>query len=389
MVDALVALTGASAIAWIVLICGRHGFWRCDQKLPQRLEVPSRWPSVVALVPARDEEASIAECLSALAAQTYDGAYSVVVINDNSTDGTSAVARDTARANAGKYPLWVIDAPPLEPGWAGKLWALQHGIGALPRGAEAPDYLWFTDADVIHAPDMLSRLVAKAESRDLAMVSLMVRLACESFWERLLVPAFIFFFQMLYPFRAINAPSSKIAGAAGGCIVLKRRALEDAGGLGAMRDRLIDDCALARIIKENGNAIWLGLAEQSTSLRRYLELSEFWHMVARSAFVQLRHSALLLAVSVIGMVVAFIAAPLVILSSPLHEGVLATLLAAASWFAMTLSYLPCLRYHGLSPSYGVLLPVAAALYLLMTIHSAMRHWTGAGSDWKNRSYVPK
>ncbi len=383
------ALAGASALAWVILVFFRNGFWRCDQRLASALKPPTIWPSVVALVPARNEEDSIAACLQSLAAQSYDGKFSVVIVNDNSTDRTSSVARRAARDAGVKPQIWIIDAPPLETGWAGKLWALQHGIAALPSGVDAPDYLWLTDADVLHSADALTKLVAKAEQDGLAMVSLMVRLACESFWERLLVPAFIFFFQMLYPFRAVNSENSKVAGAAGGCILLKRAALEEAGGLAAMKDRLIDDCALARIIKQNGSPIWLGLAEHSRSLRRYIELSEFWHMVARSAFVQLRHSTFLLALSVAGMVVSFIAAPLIVVSYPLHGGLAAAVLASASWFAMTLCILPCLQYHKLNAAYATLLPVAAVLYLGMTLHSAFRYWFGTGSDWKSRTYAPK
>ena len=389
MGGAALMLAVASAVAWLILICFRNGFWRCDQKLPEDTEPPARWPSVVALVPARNEEDTIAACLKSLAAQSYGGTFSVVMINDNSTDRTSSVARQAARSSGAKPQIWIIDAPPLEPGWAGKLWALQHGIAALPAGAEAPVYLWLSDADVIHPPDALSRLVAKAERDDLAMVSLMVRLACESFWERLLVPAFIFFFQMLYPFRAVNSPESNVAGAAGGCVVLKRTALQDAGGLAALKDRLIDDCALAQIIKHGGHPIWLGLAEHSASLRRYVELREFWHMVSRSAFVQLRYSTALLALSIVGMLVAFVAAPVIVLSYPLHGSLAAALVAGASWAAMTLCIVPCLRYHKLSAVYGLLFPVAAALYLGMTVHSALRHWFGSGSDWKSRSYAPK
>ena len=232
MGSAVAVLAGATVVAWAILIFFRHGFWRCDQKLAADLTAPEKWPSVVALVPARNEEESITGCLKALAEQSYGGTFSIVIINDNSTDRTSSVARRAAWSTGATPQVWIIDAPPLEPGWAGKLWALQHGIGALPSGAEAPDYLWLTDADVIHGADMLARLVAKAEHDKRAMVSLMVRLACESAWERLLVPTFIFFFQMLYPFQAINSTSSKTAGAAGGCILLKRTALERSGRLG-------------------------------------------------------------------------------------------------------------------------------------------------------------
>lgn len=382
----LIALACASLAAWAVLLGLRHGFWRGDQRLDANAADPDRWPGVAALVPARNEEASVAQCLTALAGQDYPGGFSILFINDASTDETAGIAGAVA---SHRYRLRVVDAPPLEPGWAGKLWALQYGVELAGSGPDAPDYLWLTDADVVHAPDTLRRLVAKAERQDLAMVSLMVRLACTSPWERLLVPAFIFFFQMLYPFRAVNDRSLRTAGAAGGCILLRRQVLADAGGFAGLKDRLIDDCALGALIKGQGHGIWLGLGENSHSLRRYMRLSEFWEMVARSAFVQLRHSALRLVASVAGISMAFLSAPLIVVGYPAHGDPAAMAVAAVSWAVMTCAYLPTVRYHGLKAHNSLLLAPAAALYLAMTMDSARRHWSGLGPSWKNRTYAPK
>ena len=230
MDNLLIALASASLAAWGMLLLFRHGFWRADQRLDDEPTAPARWPDVVALVPARNEETSVAHCLGALAEQDYPGGFSVILINDGSTDKTAEAARQAAgKTIEHEHRIKVIDAPPLETGWAGKLWALQHGIDHVASSSPAADYFWFTDADIVNDPDTLRRLVAKAETEDLAMVSLMVRLACTSLWERLLVPAFIFFFQMLYPFRAINDRSQSVAGAAGGCVLVH------AAGIGTCR----------------------------------------------------------------------------------------------------------------------------------------------------------
>ena len=384
----LVALSAASVVAWVVLVFFRWRFWTMDQRLPAIRARLDEWPGVTALVPARNEEDTIAACLTALAAQDYAGAFRVVVINDDSTDLTRETAVQ-ASGSSGRIAIEVLDAPPLEAGWAGKLWALQHGLERVRAAETSEDFLWLTDADVVHAPDTLSRLVAHAQAGDRALVSLMVKLTCSGFWERMLVPAFIFFFQMLYPFRAVNDRRSRIAGAAGGCILVRADALREAGGLAAVKEALIDDCALARLIKKRGHDVWLGLGESSSSLRPYSGLAEFWRMVARSAFVQLRFSYILLTISMIGMAIAFLSAPVVIISFFLHENIWALGLSGLSWTMMSLAYVPCLRYHGLSGLRAPFLPFAAFLYLLMTIHSAARYLTGTGSNWKNRAYAPK
>lgn len=384
----LVILSAAALAGWIVLICFRRRFWTMDQRLPPAPDRMDHWPSVTALVPARNEEDTIEACLGALAAQDYAGRFRAVVINDSSTDRTHAVAMQAAKASEG-VNIEVVNAPPLEAGWAGKLWALNFGVDQVNSAESPPDFFWLTDADVVHAPDTLRRLTAHAQSGDRALVSVMVKLTCTGFWERLLVPAFIFFFQMLYPFRAVNDGQSRTAGAAGGCVLLRRDALEDAGGLGAVKGALIDDCALARLIKDRRYDIWLGLGDRSSSLRPYSGLAEFWRMVTRSAFVQLRFSYTLLAASMFGMAIAFLTAPIVTISFFLHENIWALSISGLSWMMMSLAYVPCLRYHGLSVFRAPFLPVAALLYMLMTLQSAARHLTGAGANWKNRAYVPK
>ena len=389
MADVATVLAALSVLAWVVLLVFRSGFWRADQRLETGLPGPTSWPSVVALVPARNEAEHIEACLAALAGQDYSGSFSVLIINDSSTDDTARIARRIAGTPDLRHTVEVIDAPELEDGWAGKLWALNHGTTHLAARANTPDFLWLTDADVIHDEATLRELVAKAEDQGLAMVSLMVRLACASFWERLLVPAFVFFFQMLYPFPAINDPSSPAAGAAGGCILLRRDALERVGGISSIRDRLIDDCALAALIKSSGAAVWVGLATESHSLRRYDRLGEFWHMVARSAYVQLGYSTVLLVLSVLGMAIAFICVPLIILAFPWHKSGTAVVFSVISWTLMCFTYIPTVRYHRLETWRCVTLPSASALYMMMTVHSALRHWCGLGQNWKNRAYRPK
>ncbi|MGI9413872.1 MAG: glycosyltransferase [Hyphomicrobiales bacterium] len=389
MPDLATVVAAVSVIAWIVLLGFRRGFWRADQRLETGLAEPRHWPQVAALVPARNEAEHIEACLAALGGQDYPGGFAVLVVNDASTDETADIARRAARNPDIGRAVEVVDAPPLEAGWAGKLWALDHGIDHLKQRAVAPDYLWLSDADVVHEPATLRRLVAKAEAQDLALVSLMVRLACRSFWERLLVPAFVFFFQMLYPFPAINDRNSSMAGAAGGCMLLRWCVLDRTGGIAAIKDQLIDDCALGARIKQSGNGIWIGLGDESHSLRRYAELARFWQMVARSAFVQLRFSTILLIVSILGMAVTFVFAPLILLAVPWHGSVLAAVLAAISWTLMCVAYIPTVRYYGLEAWRSLTLPVASVLYMMMTLHSGIRHWCGLGQSWKNRAYRPK
>jgi hopene-associated glycosyltransferase HpnB len=309
----------ASLMAWLCLGLARSALWRRAPRLGTAV-LPARktWPAVVAVVPARDEAAFVATTLGSLVAQDYAGPLAIVLVDDHSEDDTRAIAErlalDAARA------VEIAGAPPLPPGWSGKLWALEQGVRRA--GERWPDarYLLLTDADITHGADNLARLVARAEAKRLDLASLMVRLRCQSFWERLLVPAFVFFFQMLYPFPAVNRAGRRTAAAAGGCMLVRRRALAEAGGIAAIRGQLIDDVALARAIKHRpgGGRIWLGLGDSARSLRPYESLGSLWAMVARTADTQLGHSLPLLAATVLAMVLTFAGPPLALLAWPLH-----------------------------------------------------------------------
>ncbi|MFW6077440.1 MAG: glycosyltransferase, partial [Hyphomicrobiales bacterium] len=255
---------------------------------------------------------------------------------------------------------------------------LHRGIEEARR--HKPDYYWLTDADVAHKPQVLAGLVAHAEAERLALTSLMVRLPTRTVWEKLLVPAFIFYFALLYPFRAVNDPSSRMAGAAGGSLLVRRDALEAIGGIAAIKGAIIDDCALARAIKDSGRRIWIGLAERSRSLRRYRRLGDFWSMVARSAYPQLGYSPLWLTGALLGLAVTFIAPPLLLLA-----GGGAALAGLIAWILMGWAYAPTVRYHGLSPLWAVTLPIAAVLFAAMTIASAVGHYRGQPAQWRGRT----
>jgi hopene-associated glycosyltransferase HpnB len=365
----------AACLAWAVLLLGRGLFWlaRDDDRDAATLPVPDPWPGVVCVVPARDEAASIAATVGAVLAQDYPGALRLIVVDDRSTDGTAALALAAGR---GDGRLTVLTGAARPAGWTGKLWALQQGVGA----AGAPDYLWFTDADIHHAPDSLRRLVARAVADQRVMVSLMARLNCESAAERWLIPAFIFFFQMLYPFRWSNRPSARTAAAAGGCVVLQRLAFERAGGLAPIRGALIDDCSLAALMKRQG-AIWLGLTERVTSLRPYPGVAPIRRMVARTAFAQLRFSAALLLGMLGALALVFLAPPLLALFAPAP----AAWLGGLAWLAMILAYAPTLRRFRLHPLRAAALPVIALIYMGFTCESAWQEWRGRGGMWKGEA----
>ncbi len=376
----LPAALALAAWAYLLLFHGR--FWLADQRLPATAATLAQWPSVVAVVPARNEADVIGQAIAGHLGQDYPGSFQVVLVDDESSDGTA----QAARAAAGADPrLTVLPAPPREPGWVGKLWALESGMRSV---SPAPDYWWLTDADIGHPPDTLRRLVAKAEGDRRALVSLMVKLWCQSAWERLLIPAFVYFFQQLFPFPRANDPRSRVAAAAGGCVLLRADTLAAAGGLAAMKSAVIDDCTLAALVKpaarRQGLGIWLGLAETSHSLRPYSGLGEIWRMVARSAFTQLRYSSLLLLGTLLGMLLLYLVPPLLALTWPWHGSALAGSLALGAWSLMALSELPTLRLYGLAPLRALLLPLAGLLYTLMTLDSARRHWGGRGATWKGR-----
>ncbi|MGR3716597.1 MAG: glycosyltransferase, partial [Thermohalobaculum sp.] len=309
------------------------------------------------------------------------------LVDDGSTDGTAAIARGMAATAL--RPIHVLEAPPLAAGWTGKLWALETGARAAADLAPEAGYILLTDADITHAPDTLARLVAQAEAQGLALVSLLARLDARGFWGALLIPAFAFFFQKLYPYRWINDPARDTAGAAGGCILVRREALAEIGGLAAIRDALIDDCALAARVKHGPprRAIWLGLASgEAVSLRDNRTLGSIWTMVARNAFTQIRRSPLLLAGSMLALVVTYLAGPLAVLGLPLHGDNLTATLGAVAWMLSGLAYLPTIRLYRLAPWRALGLPLAALLYGAMTLSSAVAHWRGRGGAWKGRTY---
>ncbi len=372
-----------SLAAWIYLLLGRGFFWLTRERLPNDLPSPTAWPDVAVLIPARDEAATIATTIASLCGQNYPGRLSITLIDDSSSDGTAAIARDAAQGRN----LDIVTAPPLQAGWTGKIWALRSGLEHIDRAAPDAAYVLLTDADIEHPPDLLRRLVALAERDRRDLVSLMVKLNCATLWERLLIPAFVYFFRKLYPFAQVNDDRSKVAAAAGGCVLVRRDALRRIDGFAALRGALIDDCTLAAAIKANGGKLWLGLADDSISLRVYDKLAEIWAMVARSAYAQLRHSVLLLIGTVIGLAIIYLAPPLIALLYPLHGDPIAALLAASAWLAMTISFVPMLAYYRLAWPWALTLPIAALLYIAMTIDSARRHARGAGGAWKGRHYA--
>jgi hopene-associated glycosyltransferase HpnB len=376
------------ALAWLYLLLAHGRFWLADQRLPQAGGTRAAWPSVVAIVPARNETAVVGEAVRSLLMQDYPGSFHVVVVDDGSSDGTAEVAQRAGAESQRSERLLVVAAGAREPGWVGKLWAQESGRRAWRERAQAPDYWWLTDADIGHAPEMLGRLVAKAEEERRALVSLMVLLWCRSLWERLLIPPFVFFFQKLYPFPRVNDDRSRLAAAAGGCMLLRADSLREAGGLARIKDALIDDCALAALIKpvarQQNRGLWLGLTKKSRSLRPYRGLSEIWLMVARSAYTQLRHSPLLLLATLVGMALIYLVPAAVLLSAPWHEDLVAALLGLAAWLVMALAIGPTQRLYGQSWFWGLSLPLAALLYGAMTFDSARRHWHGRGGTWKGR-----
>jgi hopene-associated glycosyltransferase HpnB len=365
-------VVAASLLAWLWLLVLRGGFWRTDIRLPAAPD-PLAWPAVAVVVPARDEADLLPETMPTLCAQEYPGPLRIVLVDDNSTDGTAALV-------ATDWPAVTVVAPgEPEPGWAGKLWALRAGIA----GAGQVEYLLLTDADIAHRPDSVRRLVALAEHRGYSLVSQMARLRVATGWERLVVPAFVYFFALLFPFRWSNNPAARTAAAAGGCSLVRASALERAGGLAAIRGAVIDDVALGRALKGRGSTTFLGLAERVDSVRPYPQLSALWQMVARSAYAQLRYSPILLLGTVFGLGLLFWA-PLVALATgdPVSTG-----LGAAAWLVMTAMFVPMLRYYRQPVALAVMLPFTATLYLGMTVDSAWQHYRGRGAAWKGRTYA--
>ena len=421
---ALSVAATVAAVVWAYLVVGHGGYWRTSQWLPRGSGEPGRWPDVVAVVPARNEAAMLPVTLPALLGQDYPGPLSVILVDDGSTDGTAEVAARLGRGSG--RPLRVVAGTPAPESpddaghWAGKVWAMAQGLRAagipsareaagipsvreaagIPSAREAagtPDperrYVLFTDADIALAPGALRDLVAAAEGDDRDLVSQMALLRTATGWERIIVPAFVYFFAQLYPFRRVNKPGSRTAAAAGGCMLVRRGALERSGGVAPIRGALIDDVAMGRMIKGQRGRTWLGLSRQVVSVRPYPGLASLWQMVARSAYTQLNYSPLLLAGTLLGLLFSYALPPaaaitgltLVATGTNTAPAALAAGAGLAGWALMSLSYLPMLRLYRLSPLRAPGLPLIALLYAAMTADSARRHYAGHGAEWRGRT----
>jgi hopene-associated glycosyltransferase HpnB len=374
---------------WAYLLSGRGWFWLCRErddsaaaanKVRNEADV---WPSVVAIIPARDEADMIAHSVGSLLRQDYSGPFSVVVVDDQSTDGTASIASIAASDARAAERLKIVTGNGPPPGWTGKLSAMRQGLAEVEASAQAPEFILFTDADIAYAPQVLTHLVAIASAKNSVLTSLMVKLRCESAAERWLAPAFVFFFQMLYPFAWVNDPRRRTAAAAGGCMLVRREALHAAGGLQAVRNALIDDCALGALMKRQG-PIWLGLTESVDSLRAYPTFADFHRMVTRSAFAELRYSPLRLGGAIGGMALVYVAPPLFAIfarGGPQVAG-------AVAWAMMALALAPMLRLYRRPLVGGLALPAIAAAFVAFTVDSALQYWRGRGGYWKGRIQAP-
>jgi hopene-associated glycosyltransferase HpnB len=400
-----------SFVIWLCLAAARGKFW-CVHDFDDdtaKHEPPRTWPKVIAIVPARNEAATIAQAVTSLLQQKYEGEFSVVLVDDHSEDNTAQIASQAARALKAESRIEIRAAAPLPQGWTGKLWALNKGVSQIPcRGAaplrpspatndrSEPAYFWFTDADIVHAPDTLHRLVARAEHDHLDLTSLMVLLQAKTLPERALIPAFLFFFLKLYPPSWIANSKASTAGAAGGCILLRSEALQRIGGFAAIRNEVIDDCALARAVKvaqpilaappnkhraDSAGRVWMGLTRASVSLRAYTTFREIRDLIARTAFTQLRYSAPMLLGTLLAMFLIYVA-PIVLLFAPNPA---TRILAASTWLLMSLLYLPTIRFYRLSPAWAATLALTALFYSYATFLSAVRYFLGRGAQWKGRA----
>jgi|HubBroStandDraft_6_1064221.scaffolds.fasta_scaffold11416_1 hopene-associated glycosyltransferase HpnB len=365
-----------TAVIWSYLAFARGGFWRIESAKPDATEKVGFSSSVVAVVPARNEAELIGSVVTSLLNQSV--AMPVILVDDESTDGTADVARRASEKAGRADALTVIQSEPLPAGWTGKLWSMHQGVERAR--ALNPNWLMLTDADVLHGPETAANLGLIASHGDYDLVSFMVKLRCESFAEKLLIPAFVYFFFMLYPPAWIRNSARSTAGAAGGCMLVKAETLERAGGLAAIRGALIDDCSLAGLLKLHGGRLWLGLSDQSQSLRRYETFSDVERMVSRTAFNQLKHSSLLLLGTIVGMAITYLAPPLLLFAGSR----VAIFIGIAVWATMTMTYSTMVRYYRLNPAWALTLPLAAVFYLGATLHSAVKYWTGSGGAWKGR-----
>jgi hopene-associated glycosyltransferase HpnB len=410
-------MTIISLLTWLILIIFWGKFWQTQPQI--ETEIPNLdnntnpLPSVCAVIPARNEAALLPKTLRSLLSQTYTGDFNIILVDDQSTDNTAIIAKEIAEELGKENNLHVITGSPLPANWTGKLWAMYQGVEKANSRNLKPDYILLTDADIDHDKDNLWRLVRKAEKDNLALVSVMVKLRCENFWEKLLIPAFVFFFFKLYPPSWVNNPHSQIAAAAGGCILVKGRVLEEIGGIEIIKDALIDDCALAAAIKlgvgekqglsvsdadfddsrkgaraqrREKFSIWLGMSCLTKSDRPYDNLDDIWNMVARTAFTQLKYSPLLLVGSLLGLMVIYVVPPLGFITGLVSGNWLMAITGLMAWLLMSFAYLPMIRFYQCSLLYTFCLPIIALFYNFMTLDSAWRHWRGRGGAWKGRVY---
>jgi hopene-associated glycosyltransferase HpnB len=417
-------MTTISLFAWLILIIFWGKFWQTQPQI--ETEIPdvenniNPLPSVCAVIPARNEAALISQTLGSLLTQSYTGEFNIILVDDQSVDNTAIIAKEIAEELGKENNLNVITGSSLPGNWTGKLWAMYQGIEKANSCNLKPDYILLTDADIDHDKDNLWRLVSKAERDNLALASVMVKLRCENFWEKLLIPAFVFFFFKLYPPSWVNSPHHKMAGAAGGCILVKGRILEEIGGIEIIKDALIDDCALAAVVKSgvggkqelsvsdsdldnsrkgaktqrriitptftNQSNIWLGMSSLTKSDRPYENLDDIWDMVARTAFTQLKYSPLLLVGTLLGLILIYIAPPLGLITGLVLDNWLMAATGFMAWLLMSLAYLPMIRFYQCSFLYTFCLPIIALFYSFMTLDSAWRHWQGRGGAWKGRVY---
>lgn len=380
----LIAAGLLTLLIWLYLLLLHGRFWQVRALMPP--ELPSGDPAparIAVIIPARNEADVVGRSVTSLLEQTGVQSLNVFLVDDSSRDGTAEVARQAAREAGKPERLTVIEGRPLVPGWSGKLWAVEQGIEKA--GELRPDFFLLTDADILHAPGSVATLRQIAASGPYDLVSFMVKLHCRTFAERLLIPAFVFFFLKLYPPAWIKNTRYKTAGAAGGSILIRPEALQRAGGIEAIRGEVIDDCALARRVKQNGSRIWLGLSQETASLHPYGSFAEIGRMISRGAFNQLNHSTFMLLLAVAGLTVTYILPPALVNFSG-HW--LPATLGAAAWLLMIICFVPMLRFYRLNPLWALLLPFIAIFYMGAAVHSAVKFWTGRGGEWKGRIQDP-
>ena len=383
MNEGVIVISGLVLGIWVYLVL-LHGRYWLERPRKAPAAGPKHWPEVVAIVPARNEAPVVGEAVRSLLQQDYAGKLRIILVDDQSSDGTADIVRRTAGELGAADRVRVIAGKLLPEGWAGKMWAVHQGSAEIEEFSAGAKYVWLTDADIAHDADSLRGLVARAEAGNLALTSLMSRLKTDTFAERALIPAYVYFFQMLYPFAWVSNPRRKTAGAAGGCMLVQRKALKAAGGIAAIKSALIDDCALGKVLKKHG-PIWLGLGGGVRSLRGYPKWGDVWRLIARSAFTQLQHSLLILAACVIGLALTFLAPPLLVI----HADLGVRLFGLAAWALMALTYLPTLIYYRQPVWWAPLLPLTVLFYLAATIDSARRHLMGRGGEWKGRVQAQK